>query len=231
MGLKAEVHFAGHIFKILVFYRRMHQAIDEVNKPIGRPTGHVIDLVLESSNETNEFAAWLVGQGMKELKIVFSPVTGNGKSRTVLLRDAYCVFFKEDFKSTTAYPMTSLVSISAGIVDDGGVKHFEYWKVSDIVPPKMVDPTPVPREIKPKITQYYFTDTNNNEVENTSIEETVFLHIHSKDLLGKTINIDLGNQSEIQFKHKGKILENNILSDYAVKSSHEKVKLEIVAKK
>ncbi len=168
MGLKAEVHFAGYIFKILVFYRRMHQAIDEVNKPIGRPTGHLIDLVLESSNKTDEFAAWLVGQGMKELKIVFSPVTGNGKSRTILLRDAYCVFFKEDFKSTTAYPMTSMVAISAGIVDDGSVIHFEYWKVSDIHPPKFESKSEV--VLTPKISKITWIDTKSQE----KTEETIY---------------------------------------------------------
>ncbi len=229
MGLKAEVHFAGYIFKILVFYRRMHQAIDEVNKPIGRPTGHLIDLVLESSNKTDEFAAWLVGQGMKELKIVFSPITGNGKSRTILLRDAYCVFFKENFKSTTAYPMTSTVAISAGIVDDGSVIHFEYWKVSDIIPPKMVEPTPVPREKKPKIVNCTFIDESGNEIKDLT-EGKVQLTLKTKDMAGKKITIDLAD-SNFDFLYKGELLENDLLEDLAVKSSSMNIELEVIAQK
>ncbi len=200
MGLKAEVHFAGHIFKILVFFRRMHQVIDEVNKPIGRPTGHLIDLVLESSTETNEFAAWLIGQQMKELKIVFSPVTGNGKSRTILLRDAYCVFFEEKFESTTAYPMTSLVSISAGIVDDGAVKHFEYWKVSDIIPPKFESKPEI--VLTPKISKITWVDTKTQEkTEETTYGNKIALAIKIANHKSGTASIKIEKEDGNEFEN------------------------------
>ena len=200
MGLKAEVHFAGHIFKILVYYRRMHQTIDEVNKPIGRPTGHLIDLVLESSKETNEFLAWLVGQGMKELKIVFSPVTGNGKSRTVLLRDAYCVFFKEHFDADTAYPMTSTVAISAGIVDDSGVIHFEYWKVSNIIPLKFESKPEI--VLTPKISKITWIDAKTQEkTEETTYGNKIALAVKIANHKSGTASIKIEKEDGTEFEN------------------------------
>ncbi|MCF6346977.1 MAG: hypothetical protein L3J20_01590 [Flavobacteriaceae bacterium] len=228
MSLKAEVDFAGFIFKATVFIRQMHQIVDGTGKPFGRPTGHLIDLIFESSKDTNEFLAWLVGQSMKEIKIVFSPITGNGKSRTIWLRDAYCIYFKEHFISTTTQAMTTTVTISAGIVDDGGVIHYEHWKVSDIHPPKMVEPTPIPREEKPKIIDFYYTDIDGNRDTKLTYGEKAFLVLRSKKMTGETVDLKLDTKV-IDFIYNGKRIKDDIIKDYTIKSNTDKIPVEIIS--
>lgn len=224
MGLKAEVFFEDMVFRAKVFFRQMHQQADWTGKPTARPTGHLVDLVFESSKKTDAFLVWLLSQSMKELKIVFSPVTGVGKSRTLLLRDAYCLDFSEHFSSTSSQPMTTRVSISVGIVDDGGIIHFEQWRVSDIHP-EQTEIISVSQE--PKLIDCYFTDLDGNKQAEPKTGDEIYLVLKTENAIGKLIDIDLSDHLK-DFIYNEEIIENDIIKDFHVTSNLHKIKLKIV---
>lgn len=81
MGLFAKFFVDGKEFAVLVSNHNMRQGTDGTGKPNARPAGGMYTLIFESTGATL-FFEWMVTENMmKEAKLVFSPVTLNGKTR------------------------------------------------------------------------------------------------------------------------------------------------------
>ncbi|MCF6346851.1 MAG: hypothetical protein L3J20_00950 [Flavobacteriaceae bacterium] len=227
MSIIAKMYVDNKVINILVLTNHLYQKTDWTGKPNGIPMGGLFQIIFESDGDTL-FFEWMVSEDMmKEVKLIFSPVIMNGKSRTIQLYDTHCVGYEEYFSSTTDKPITTTLILSPGIiVENNEILLKKHWRISDPFI-KKVAPTSVPKEEEPKIIDYYLTDVNNNKIEKAKIGDIIILNIKTKDLIGEILNINL-NDKTVDFKYNGELLINDTLTGLKINSNLEKIELEVV---
>ncbi len=75
---------------------------------------------------------------------------------------------------------------------------------------------------------YYLVDENNNRIEDVEPGMNVELVIQTTDSIGKTITIDLNNDT-CDFKYNGEVLTNDVFSNYTISKNIERIPLEVIA--
>jgi len=137
MSLTAKLHVDGKQFLVMVSHQEMHQTADENGLPISKPNRHFFTIVIEATSD-DPFYEWLVNSRMKEVELVFSPITLNEKNRRITLLDTYCIFYKYHFSSTSLNSTTITVILSAGsVLENGNLIHQNHWWVTDPFPSKI----------------------------------------------------------------------------------------------
>jgi len=138
------------IVNIMVSRCNLYQSTDWSGKPNSIPLGGLFEITFESDSDTL-FFEWMISEDMmKEVKLIFSPVTMNAKSRTILLYDTHCIKYEEHFSSTTDKPITTTLILSPGIiVENNEILLKKPWKISDPFIKKAA-PTSIPVEKKKK---------------------------------------------------------------------------------
>ena len=84
--------------------------------------------------------------------------------------------------------------------------------------------------ISEQVTEIYFTDLDNNRLENTPENIKILLNIQSENRIGDIVSIEFPNPI-IDFKYNGKVLENDTLSNYKIQSNHDTIELETLKQK
>ncbi len=227
MGVQVKVLFQDKVITALAFFRQMFQVVDSEGKPFGRPTGHLVSLVFESTHLTDEFFRLIVDEIMFDITILFSPVTRNSKSSKLELRDVHVANYKESFKPDSG--LIASIVFTAAIVNFNGVIHYEHWKVSDITPPKMAEPTPVPREKKKEILDFYYTDLEGKKDAVFTFGKKANLVLRSKNMIGETVDLKL-DKKVIDFVYNGKRIKDDIIKGYTIKSNTDKIPVEVISK-
>lgn len=229
MSIIAKLHVDEKSFTILNFRYSIEQNSDYSGYPSAKPTGGLWSIVIESTKE-HLFYEWMVAENtMKNLEIVLSSSSMNGKTRTIKLFDVYCLKYMENFDGVNSKPMSTYIEISPAIMQDGGTKIFEkYWKVSNLS--NMATPTVINEdEEEGEILKSYLGNSNGEKL-NTLKESNVILHIETKNMVGESINIDLSD-NQFDFLYKGELIENDLLEDITVTSNKMKIELEVIKQK
>ncbi|MEN7548369.1 type VI secretion system tube protein TssD [Rapidithrix thailandica] len=229
MSLIAKMYVEDKEINILDFKFRFTRSVDEHGKPMGKPNGTLFDITFETTSDQS-FFAWSVGMDMvKKVKIVVSPVTQDSKSRVFELYDVHCVFFKNHFNGVNGEPMTTQIKLSPAILYDGGYKILEhYWKETDLSAQNTPVTTIAPEEELRLISAHY-EDVDGKHLK--AIENgTVYLVIETRDNIGKTLDLNLANEKH-QFKHRGQLLQDDILRGVSITSDVLKIELEVERKK
>lgn len=226
MSIIAKLHVDEKSFTILNFRYSIEQNSDYSGYPSAKPTGGLWSIVIESTKE-HLFYEWMVAENsMKNLEIVLSPSSMNGKTRTIKLFDVYCLKYMENFDGVNSKPMSTYIEVSPAIMQDGGTNIFEkYWKVSNLS--NTAAATTI-NDGESKIVDAYYTDLDGNEDTELTIGDQVFLVIKTENMIGEIRDINL-NSHQKDFEYKGQILEDDILSDFIINSDLQKIKLKIVA--
>ncbi len=131
--ITAKLEIEDKVFTILNFNFSFEQKSSFNGYPSSTPTGGVFKIVVESTKE-KLFFEWMSNENsMKNAKIIISPSSLMGKSRTIELMDGYLVNYYEEFDGVNNRPMATYIELSPAIMLENGVKIFEkYWKVSDL---------------------------------------------------------------------------------------------------
>ena len=80
---------------------------------------------------------------------------------------------------------------------------------------------------EPEVIAKYYTDLEGNRIEETIIGEEVYLVLGTKNMIGKTVDIDLSDNTK-DFEYKGHILKDDILGNLIINEDLQQEKLKVV---
>lgn len=82
---------------------------------------------------------------------------------------------------------------------------------------------------EPEMLESYYEDKKGNRIPDHKIKigTEVYLVIKTKNAIGKSISIDLADNSR-DFEYNGEVLENDILEGITIKSDMQRVSLKVV---
>lgn len=237
MSIQIKLHVEDKVINLLDYQQLITQNTDYTGRPSAKSVVQPINFSFETGKNDPFLAKLISGKMSDYLKFVISPVSMNGKSTTIEIKDWYVVKCYEEFDSTNNKPMITYVEITfAIIIINGVVLDVKYWKVTD----PHIKNTPITtinrneeEDEEPDVIEYYLTDTKNNRIEENLKQEignTIILNVHSKNLLGELLTFNLDNE-EVDYKHKGTVLTNDTLTDYQINKNIERIELEVIKQK
>jgi len=230
MSIQVKLYIEDRIVNILQFSFSLSQKTDYTGHPSSKPIGGLFKIVFETTKD-KLFFLWMINNTMKNVKIVLSPSSMDGKSRTIELLDVYCLKHVDNFDGVNNQPMSTYIEISPAIMIDSGVKIFEkYWKETDLTNTAVATVINEEEPEESKIIDYYITDSVNNRIADNNkskVGDIIFLNIHTQNLIGELLTINLDDKT-IDFKYNGEVLINDTLVDYKIKSNKEKIELEVI---
>lgn len=226
MSIQSKLYVDEKTFVILRSSFSYHQNCDASNRPQGKVFGGLFDILLESTRD-DLFTEWAIHPTMmKNVKIVQSPITMGGKSRTFELIDTVCTYDENSFSATDKEPMKNFITLSPAILKlDGLLLHEKFWKVTNLSA-QNVAPTTISKE--KELTRYYLTDVEGNPINDYETGDRIVLNIETEHRIGDTISINL-NDFEHDFKHNGNVLANDILQGIGIGNNLEQIELEVIA--
>lgn len=80
---------------------------------------------------------------------------------------------------------------------------------------------------KPEVIAKYYTDLEGNRIEETIIGEEVYLVLETKNMIGKTVDIDLSDNTK-DFEYEGQVLEDDILANLTINGNIQQEKLKVI---
>jgi hypothetical protein len=80
---------------------------------------------------------------------------------------------------------------------------------------------------EPEVIAKYYTDLEGNRIEETIIGEEVYLVLETKNMIGKTVDIDLSDNTK-DFEYEGQILEDDILANLTINGNIQQEKLKVI---
>ena len=80
---------------------------------------------------------------------------------------------------------------------------------------------------EPEVIAKYYTDLEGNRIEETIIGEEVYLVLGTKNMIGKTVDIDLSDNTK-DFEYEGQVLEDDILANLTINGNIQQKKLKVI---
>jgi len=231
MSIQAKLYIEDRIINILWFSFSLSQKTDYNGHPSSKPTGGIFKIAFETTKD-ELFFLWMINNTMKNVKIVLSPSSIDGKSRTIELFDVYCLVHRENFDGVNNKPMSTYIEISPAIMIDSGVKIFEkYWKITDFSM-QNIAPTVINNEEEPNFITHHFENRLGQilKEEKIKIGDEISLIIESVDAEGRSVTIDLDNEL-LDYEYKGKRVENDMLKNITLTGNITRIKLKAIKQK
>ncbi|GEP90385.1 hypothetical protein SAMN05660909_02719 [Chitinophaga terrae (ex Kim and Jung 2007)] len=105
MSFKATLNIDGEELNILECRFSLSQQVDYSGKPIARPKGGLIHLLVESTGHTRLFD-WMISNTLtKSGSIVFFRRDAMSKLKTLQFTDGYCIGYSEKFNAVNEQAM------------------------------------------------------------------------------------------------------------------------------
>jgi hypothetical protein len=112
MSFKAILHIDGDEINILECRFSLHQHTDHTGKPVARPKGGLIHILIESTGQTRLFD-WMISNSLtKSGNIVFYKRDAMSRLKTLEFSDAHCIAYTEKFNASNEEPMHIYLTIS-----------------------------------------------------------------------------------------------------------------------
>ena len=105
------------------------QNIGTDGRPIELPRAGNVNLLLESTSNTNLLAWMVMPHTFKDGEIVFFNRDSLSSSKTLTFHDAVCVSYYESFNAEDTLPMKVRIAISARALDINDVSYENTWDV------------------------------------------------------------------------------------------------------
>lgn len=225
MSVKAKLIIDDMEVNILWFTFGFNQGADISGRPSQRPRFVGLKLIIETRKDLN-LAEWSFSPNeKKQIELHIYPIIMGGKTRKLYFYDCHLVSWKNDFTATGSNPMSETLDITCAGVDDStsaGV-YSAYWR--ETFKKDNVEAT-ILEEIEPKLVEYHFENKNGEVIEEKDIKgnQEIELVITTENANGTTIKVNLNN-SRLDFKHNGEILENDILKGVKINDEETRVPL------
>ncbi|MBN1464097.1 MAG: hypothetical protein JW922_10585 [Paludibacteraceae bacterium] len=210
----------------------VRQSVDMIQRPNKNPEGGLINIKIRSTHE-DMFFAWMVSPTMmKNGYIRFYKHDGMSRFADLEFWDCYLVNYYEHFSDDSPEAVITELTLSPGILRFKNIVFAKNWKVTDLS--KTAQTAVAYNNIlednqnsEKRIIRMYYTDTNQNEIDNFLAGDKIYLNIESENHAGDTIDINLDNKIR-DFKYKGKVLENDTIKGYTISKDSERIELEVI---
>jgi len=107
------------------------QDVDSTGKPSGKPRGGIINLLIESTDDS-ELISWMFSHDeRKSGTISFLRRDNERPMKKVKFHDGICISYHESFRDSGNVPMTTALTISAREIEIGNVSYKNKWSASD----------------------------------------------------------------------------------------------------
>jgi hypothetical protein len=129
MSFKAIFKVDGNEYRILRCSYNMHQDYDNTGRPSSTTRGGIVNLVIESTDDTSLFE-WMCDSYMKkDATIVFNKRDEDSKMKELEIGEAYMVNYEESFDDTGTGAMIQTFSLSARNIRMGNGEHENEWAI------------------------------------------------------------------------------------------------------
>lgn len=127
MSFKTKLKVAGKERNVLAVDYSLLQETDPTGRPSTVARGGKINIIVESTGETDLFE-WMTNSfERKDGSIVFLKRDSDATLKELKFTEAYIVKYKENFDSTGQNPLTEAFTISAKEIEMGTGKHINEW--------------------------------------------------------------------------------------------------------
>ncbi|MBN2486491.1 MAG: hypothetical protein JXB34_11010 [Bacteroidales bacterium] len=211
----------------------VRQSIDMIQRPNKNPEGGLINIKIKSTHE-NMFFEWMVSPTMmKNGYIRFYKHDGMSRFADLEFWDCYCVNYYEYFDADSPEPLSIWLTLSPGILRFKHVVFEKSWKVTDLSKVAF-GPSVIYKAIltenkndEKQLIRCFITDSQQNEINDFTDGDRIYLNIESKNLIGEKLDLYLDDKTH-DFKYKGKLLENDTLKGLMIRQDKEQIELEVV---
>lgn len=224
MHVYAKMYIDGKEYNVLQLDFGFDQKIRTNGATCALPQGGLFNIKLDADNDML-FYRWAASNEMrKKVKLVFYPITNDRKSRTIELFDTQCIKYDCDFSASNTDPIITTIRLSPGIIiQDGQVMVKKWWSLTDLSNYNAPKETPQEEVFH----EFYILDEKNQRIEEINREQEIELVIKTSAKIGKTINVDLHNET-YDFLHNGEVLTDDTLKDYVIQKDIERVPLKTI---
>ncbi len=229
MSIETKLYLDDEEYTVLNFNFDLQKGFDANGRPTTKFTGGLFNFTIESTKKM-DIMRWSVHPTeMKELKLVISSIRYDGKSRTIILGDAICLNFTNEYFSDDSQPLKEYFTVSPGYMIQNGQTIFEKnWKVTDLSAVNVLPTRVSETDEEQKITRQYVTDRDDVELEEYNLGDKIYYVIESQNMIGESIDLNL-NDKTIDFLYKNERLINDKLENYVISSEQDKIALEVIA--
>ena len=127
MSFKAIFKVDGNEYRVLSCRYSLHQEIDNTGRPSSTTRGGVVNLVIESTDDTSLFE-WMCDSYMrKDGTVTFNKRDEDSKMKELEIGEAYMVNYEESFDDAGSGAMVESFSLSAKTIKLGNGEHENEW--------------------------------------------------------------------------------------------------------
>lgn len=127
MSFKARLEVAGKTYNVLSVNYGLAQETDPTGRPSSQTRGGKIELVVESTGETDLFE-WMTNSfERKDGKVVFLKRDSDATLKELAFTEGYVVKYKESFDDHSQNPLKEYFVISARGIKMGTGEHMNEW--------------------------------------------------------------------------------------------------------
>ncbi len=225
MSVKAKLVIDELEINIINFSFGFNQGKDTNGKPTQKPMFIGLQLTIETQKNV-DLADWAFAQNQtKQIELHIYPVILGGKTRKLFFYDCHLIGWKNEFWASGNQPMSETLFISAGGIEDSnsvGV-YSAYWRTT--YPPNDGEVTTLDEE-EFAILSAHFEDENREQISEL-YNGIATLVLQTENGAGKVIDVDLSSAIH-DFKYKGNILEDDILTNISLTADTVRIELEII---
>lgn len=129
MSFKAKFEVDGNEYRVLNCRYHLHQEIDKTGRPSSTTRGGVVELTIESTDDTSLFE-WMCDSYMrKDATITFNKRDEDSKMKELGITEAYMISYEESFDDTGTGAMIETFSLSARNIKMGNGEHENEWAI------------------------------------------------------------------------------------------------------
>ncbi len=127
MSFKATFNVSGTEYRVLDASFDLHQIVDKTGRVSSEARGGKIDVVVESTQETDLFEWMIDPYSHKDGSIIFKKRDSDATMKELKFKEAYMIDYTETFSSNTDKPMAIAFTLSAKEIELGNGKFSNEW--------------------------------------------------------------------------------------------------------
>ena len=113
MSFLSQLTIGDDTMNVLRCSFTFEQGSDTTGRPSQKPKGGQLTVLIESTNKT-DFLEWMISPNMiKDGEVIFYKRDNMSSLKTIKFKDAYCLFYQEDFDAVSNEPLKTRIVISA----------------------------------------------------------------------------------------------------------------------
>ncbi len=129
MSFKAILKVDGDEYRVLSCNYSLHQDIDNTGRPSSVTRGGVVNIVIESTDDTS-FFEWMCDSYMKkDVTVTFNKRDEDSKMKELEVTEAYLISYEESFDDAGSGAMIQSLTLSAKNIKMGEAEHENEWAI------------------------------------------------------------------------------------------------------